>query len=134
MSSIWTPNGEHEIKRPQRHTSVNAQTSEEAGEQDASQTLSDLEKQIRSTPVQDIIANHCYGLFQLAAIHLSSVPPNMKDASLAIDAMTAVIQKLSGRLGEAEQSLHEALTQLQFAYVQISKNSDSDQQEKPNGD
>ena len=93
MSSIWTPNGEHEIKRPQRHTSVNAQTSEEAGEQDASQTLSDLEKQIRSTPVQDIIANHCYGLFQLAAIHLSSVPPNMKDASLAIDAMTAVIQK-----------------------------------------
>lgn len=77
-------------------------------------------------PAEEIVANHCYGLFQLAAIHLSSDPPGIKEASLAIDAMGAVTEKLAGRLGEAEHSLREGLAQLQLVYVQIAKAAGTD--------
>ncbi len=38
-------------------------------------------------------------------------------ARLAIDGLGALLDGLAGRLGEAEPSLHEALSQLRLAYV-----------------
>ena len=67
------------------------------------------------------MANHAYGLFELAAIHLSQQPPRLDQARLAVDAMAALVEGLAGRLGEAERSLHDALAQIRLAFVQISE-------------
>jgi hypothetical protein len=66
-----------------------------------------------------VVANHAYGLFELAAIHLSEQPPRLDDAALAVDALGAVVEGLEGRLGEAEPSLRDALSQIRLAFVQI---------------
>ena len=51
------------------------------------------------------MANHAYGLFELAAIHLSQQPPSLEPARLAVDAMAALVEGLAGRLGDPEASL-----------------------------
>jgi hypothetical protein len=78
-----------------------------------------MRRQLAATPADVVIANHCYGLFELAAVYLSQVPPMLPKARLAIDAMTAVVEGLEGRLGESEPQLLEGLSQLRLAYVQI---------------
>ena len=65
------------------------------------------------------MANHAYGLFELAAMHLSQAPPGFVQARLAIDALGALVEGLAGRLGEAEPSLVDALAQIRLAFVQI---------------
>jgi hypothetical protein len=74
-----------------------------------------------NTPAEVVIANHAYGLFELAAIHLSQQPPNLDEARLAVDALGAVVGGLAGRLGQAESSLQDALAQIRLTYVQISE-------------
>ena len=59
------------------------------------------------------------GLYELAAIHLSQQPPNLKDASLAINALGAVMDKLINQLGESEETLKDALHQIRMAYVSL---------------
>ena len=65
------------------------------------------------------MANHAYGLFELAAIHLSQQPPRLDQARLAVDALGVLVEGLAGRLGEAEPSLRDALMQIRLAFVQI---------------
>jgi hypothetical protein len=67
-----------------------------------------------------VVANHAMGLYELAAIHLSEEEPDLESARLAIDAMGLLVDSLSGRLGEAEPTLKDALNQLRMAYVQLS--------------
>jgi hypothetical protein len=74
-----------------------------------------------ATPAEVVVANHAYGLFELAAIHLSQQPPRLEEARLAVDALGALVEALAGRLGEAEPSLHDALAQIRLTYVQISE-------------
>jgi hypothetical protein len=83
--------------------------------------LEELRSQLVSTPAEVVVANHAYGLFELAAIHLSQQPPNLDQARLAVDALGAVLGALAGRLGEAEPSLLDALAQIRLTYVQISE-------------
>jgi hypothetical protein len=78
-----------------------------------------MRRQLAATPADVVIANHCYGLFELAAVYLSQTPPMLPKARLAIDAMSAVVSGLEGRLGEQEPQLIEGLSQLRLAYVQI---------------
>ena len=56
-------------------------------------------QELLGTPVADVLANHCYGLFQLAALHLSQNPPHLEEASLAIDGLGAMVETLGPRLG-----------------------------------
>ncbi len=85
--------------------------------------LDELRRQLLGTPAEVVVANHAYGLFELAAIHLSQQPPRRDQARLAVDAMAALVEGLAGRLGEAEPSLKDALAQIRLAYVQISESS-----------
>jgi hypothetical protein len=85
--------------------------------------LEELRHQLVSTPAEVVVANHAYGLFELAAIHLSQKPPRLDDARLAVDAMAGMLESLAGRLGEPEHSLHDALSQIRLAFVQISGES-----------
>jgi hypothetical protein len=66
-----------------------------------------------------VIVNHCLGMWELAALHLSQQPPNLDQAAVAIDAVGAIVERLEGRLGEDEATLKDALAQIRVAFVQI---------------
>jgi hypothetical protein len=133
MSSLWTPSGEHFPKKegddtpsppPGRPDDTDVTlTSPEAPlteDQAAAQAEVDaMRAQLAHTPAEVVVANHCYGLFELAAIYLSATPPMLFQARLAIDGLGYLLDGLRGRLGEAEPSLHESLSQLRLAFVRL---------------
>ncbi len=71
-----------------------------------------MRAELANSPVEVVVANHCYGLFELAAVYLSQQPPLLTQARLAIDALGALVGGLEGRLGEAEEPLRDGLSQL----------------------
>jgi hypothetical protein len=88
-----------------------------------------MRAELAATPVIDIVANHVIGLWQLAVLHLGldgERPPDLGEASLAIDAVGAVVEGLGDRLQDHEQPLRDALAQLRLAYVQIAQILDPD--------
>jgi hypothetical protein len=82
--------------------------------------LAAAQDELARTPARVVVVNHVVGLFQLATIHLGRQPPNLDDGRLAIDAMAALVEGLSGRLGDDEQSLVDALSQARLAFVSLS--------------
>ena len=62
--------------------------------------MAELREQLARTPAEVVIANHAFGLFELAALHLSLQPPQLDQARLAIDALAALVDGLGDRLGE----------------------------------
>lgn len=135
VSSLWTPGGEHPLppnddSRP--HSAPPASEGPPNGDFDdqgidgdpeqvrqAQADLDELRRQLASAPAEAVLANHCYGIFELAALHLSQQPPNLGQARLAIDALAALVEGLKGRLGEEEASLADGLAQLRVAWVQL---------------
>jgi hypothetical protein len=81
--------------------------------------MEEMTRQLAETPAAVVVANHAMGLFELAALHLSQQPPNLPEATVAIDAMAALVEGLAGRYGPNEDTLKEALAQLRMAFVQI---------------
>ena len=83
----------------------------------------ELRRQLAETPAAVVVTNHCFGLFELAALHLSLQPPQLDQAQVAIDALGAVVEGLAGRLGQDEDTLRDGLAQLRMAYVQLKATS-----------
>jgi hypothetical protein len=81
--------------------------------------MQELRDQLAKTPAEVVVANHAFGLFELAALHLSLQPPQLTQARLAIDALAALVDGLGSRLGDASPQLSEGLNQLRMAFVQI---------------
>ena len=81
--------------------------------------LTEIARQLANAPAEDVIANHCYGLFELAALHLSQQPPQLEKARLAIDALGLLVDGLGDRLGQHAEALTEGLSQLRLAFVKI---------------
>ena len=134
MSSLWTPSGEHFPKKegsgagggpvsPPGDTNVTEPSPEEA-----QAAVDAMRAQLAETPAEVVIANHCYGLFELAAIYLSQSPPMLFQARLAIDGLGHLLDGLKGRLGEAEPSLRESLSQLRLVYVRLEGAEQTDAQ------
>jgi hypothetical protein len=132
MSTLWTPGGERPIRRAEpQETSTSAQgqsrpategSSRQAPElspEEQAAQLQQLQEQLARTPVDLVVANHAFGLFELGALHLSLQPPQLDQARLAIDALSALVEGLAGRLGEHEPQLKDGLAQLRLAFVQI---------------
>lgn len=117
MSNIWTPGGDVPADQPNNQPDEDREPTEE----EIRAYAEALREQLATTPVEAVIANHCYGLFELASVHLSWQPPNLDAARLAIDAMGAIIEKLDEQLGEYTSTLRDARVQLQMAYVQVAK-------------
>ncbi|MFT7473707.1 MAG: hypothetical protein ACI81L_000622 [Verrucomicrobiales bacterium] len=145
--SLWTPGGEHEVPRDQPNAqptetptndapasgpqfneealaealgipSLDDLSDEERTQLEAAMTqMAETERQLSTTPPEVVIANHAMGMYELGAIHLRQNPPNLNEASLAIDALGALVDALEGRLGENEPTLREARAQLQQAFV-----------------
>ena len=117
MSSIWTPGGERPVGRadePAAPAAPGAPTEDEIRAH-----YEEMERQMAATPAVVVVANHAVGLFELARLHLSQDPPNLADASFAIDAMAALVEGLAGRWGEDEQTLKDALASVRMAFVQV---------------
>jgi len=85
--------------------------------------MEELRRQLAEAPVEVVIANHAFGLFELAALHLSLQPPQLVEARTAIDALAALVEGMSGRLGEPEPQLVEGLAQLRMVFVQVHRAS-----------
>lgn len=156
MSSLWTPGGEHEVPRDSGpseppEAAVGAPTGLDPEMEDAIAaslpdgiTLDDLSpeqlaqaeaavkemaavrEQLVSAPAANVVANHAMGLFELAALHLSQQQPNFSEATVAIDAMAAIVEGLGDRLGDAEPTLQEGLQQLRMTYVQLKNQAGSE--------
>ena len=131
MSSLWTPSGEH---FPEKEGDSNPPASPPPGgsappdgppdeaeplSAEAQAEIDAMRQQLANSPAEVVVANHCYGLFELAAVYLSQTPPMLFQARLAIDGLGALLDGLKGRLGEAEPSLLDALSQLRLAFVQL---------------
>ncbi len=139
MSSLWTPGGEHPVEPesgPDPAAGADDLSPEERERAEAlAREMAAVQEQLAAAPAAVVVANHLMGFYELAAIHLSQQPPNLPEAALAIDALGAVIDKLPGRLGEAEATLRDALHQIRMAYVGVEQRAqDGDRNEEPSND
>lgn len=78
---------------------------------------------LREAPVEIVVANHVFHLLELAALHVSAEPAQLDSAQIAIDAASAVLASVNDRLGERATLLHEALAQIQLAYVRVASSA-----------
>jgi len=139
VSTLWTPDGEHEVGRekgsqrgaPAEQSPLSAASEDdfdddgpELTEEQVAQ-MRELEEKLAQTPAAVVVANHAYGLFELAALHLGRRPPNFEQAQLAIDAMGALVEGLGDRLGDHGRQLQDGLTQLRLAFVQVRNAADN---------
>ena len=106
MSTLWTPGGERPVSREPRPGSgpeAAPSAREGAGEptpEEMQARLAELQEQLARTPAEVVVANHAFGLFELAALHLSLQPPQLDQARLAIDALASLVDGLGDRLGD----------------------------------
>ncbi len=131
MSSLWTPGGEHPVDPEQTGAApppgadadpLAGLTDEQRAEAETMVAeLAAARQRVLEAPADMVVANHAMGLYELAAIHLSEEDPDLEAARLAIDAMGQLVEGLTGRLGENEPTLKDALTQLRMAFVQRSQ-------------
>ncbi|MEC9394709.1 MAG: hypothetical protein VYA89_02540 [Actinomycetota bacterium] len=140
MSSLWTPGGEHPVepesaaKDASTPDPTEVLSPEEREQAEAlAQEMAAVQEQIASAPAAVVVANHLMGFYELAAIHLSQQPPNLPEASVAIDALGAVVEKLPGRLGEAESTMRDALHQIRLAYVSVEKTARAEAEDAAGG-
>ncbi|HXZ83775.1 MAG TPA: hypothetical protein VED84_08625 [Acidimicrobiales bacterium] len=127
MPTLWTPEGEHGVPDAPSQAAPTqdaaAKPSAAPSEEDLAAERATLERELAAAPAEDIVANHCFGLFQLAALYLTQNPPDIAKAKLAIDALGAVVDALGSRLGESTPTLQGALAQIRLAFVELSAKS-----------
>lgn len=132
--TLWTPQGEHPVEKqagaetdPPREdldeetrAKLEAMPPEEREQAEAlAKELIAAREQLASAPAEAVVANHLFGLYELAAIHLTAKEPRLDQARLAIDALGAVIDALQDRLGDNELALRDARANLQMLYVKL---------------
>ena len=136
MSTLWTPSGGEPRPSapptapapspdqiPPRQVDQDRVPEGDLSEQQVAEEMRRVRAELASTPVVDLVANHAIGLWQLAVLHLTpeeGAEPSLEEASLAIDAMGAIVDGLGSRLGENAEPLQQALSQLRLAFVQVS--------------
>ena len=131
MSTFWTPSGERPIPRDEP-----TPASEPAGDdpyspgdpaygaegeemdEELQAELRAMQEQMVRTPAAIVVANHCIGLVELAALHLGQNPPNLADAQIAIDALAGILDALGSRMAENGPPLRQALNQMRMAFVE----------------
>ena len=140
MGSLWTPSGEYQ---PQDRGASSPPAGAGGGgpggpppdggddgpSPEEVQALRELHERLAATPVEDVVANHVFGLWQLALVYLGvATPPdeqgrqpmpNLAAAGLVIDAVASLLDGVGGRLGQHEQALRDAMNQVQMLYVQV---------------
>jgi hypothetical protein len=139
--SLWTPDGDIPVNRTPNQSSagtgpapspelraalaeaginIDELTAEQQAEAAAMlMEMARVREEMLSVPATDVIANHLMGIYELGAIHLAQNPPNFNEATVAIEAFRAVLERLSTAFGENEVILRQALSQMQLTFVQL---------------
>lgn len=86
---------------------------------EAQRAMEAARERLKEVPAEVVVTNHVMGLYELGAIHLSSSPPDLVQAALAIDAVACLVDGLGDRLGDDAPTLREALNNIRVAFVQI---------------
>jgi hypothetical protein len=131
--SLWTPDGDHPVPPsggaepptggPPGYDDLSP---DDRAQLEAMQAeMEQVREQLLAAPASVVIVNHAMGIYELAAIHLMSEQPKLVEASLAVDALAALVEGLEGRLGEGEATLREALAQLRAAYLEVRSRAES---------
>ncbi|HEX2048685.1 MAG TPA: hypothetical protein VHF27_13035 [Acidimicrobiales bacterium] len=124
MSTFWTPSGERPIPKDEPATAPPPPAGPPGGaeaDMDDEQLQAELramQEQMLRTPAAIVVANHCIGLIELAALHLGQDPPHLADAQVAIDALAGILDAVGPRLGDNGPALSQALTQIRMAFVE----------------
>ena len=129
MSTFWTPSGERPIPRddppgpasPSRPPQ--AGTEPEPDEEELQAEIRAMQEQMLRTPAAIVVANHCIGLIELAALHLGQDPPHLADAQVAIDALAGILDAVGSRLGDNGPALRQALNQIRMAFIEAKNSS-----------
>lgn len=130
--SLWTPDGERPVERSGPDApGADLGPEQEAEARELAAEMARVREQLSSVPAAVVIANHAMGCYELAAIHLSSQPPKLDEAQLAIDAFAALVGAIEGRLGGDEPTLIDALSQIRLAYVQVKAAAEAGDTEAP---
>jgi len=136
MSTIWTPSGEYvpreeppkqpEGPPPGGPPPGPGGPGREPTPEEIEAALTEA-RRVLATPVVEHIGGHAMALFELAALHLEreaatggAEQPDLAEASLAIDAMAALVEGLGDRLQPYRAQLQQALDQLRMAFVKLS--------------
>jgi hypothetical protein len=104
---------------------VSAEADEHAGGDPDSQldeardVLQEARRRLTEVPAEVVVANHVMGLYELAAIHLGAMPPDLKQSALAIDAVACLVEGLGDRIGPDAATMRDALANIRLAFVQI---------------
>jgi hypothetical protein len=148
MSSLWTPSGEHPVDRPGGRATGGPPPSstgpaggpspgaplgdeaelspeERAAAEEYARQLDAARQQLLEAPAGLVVGQQALQFYEVAALHLSQPEPKLDDARIAIDALTAVVEALGSRLGEAERPLRQAAHQLQLAFVEAANQAGS---------
>lgn len=130
MSTLWTPSGEHRPSGDDPQSPPDVDSDAPAPTAEEVEALREVHTRLVATPVEDVVANHALGIWQLALVHLGvltppdgdrpSSAPNLAAAGFAIDALAALVDGLGARLGVHEQVLRDALSQAQMLFVDVS--------------
>ena len=151
MSTLWTPGGEVPVddrpsdpgpagtagasdpSAPEGFDLDSLSPEEREQAEQYIRELAESRERLKSVPASVVVANHAMGLYELAALHLANQPPNLTEATVAIDALGALLDGMKGRLGEPEATLREAMSQIRMAFVQL-KNRPQDPAPEGPGD
>ena len=154
MSTLWTPGGEVPVgdrstgpadepaapddaaAAPEDFDLDSLSPEEREQAEQYIRELAESRERLKAVPASVVVANHAMGLYELAALHLSNQPPNFAEGAVAIDALGALLDGMKGRLGEAESTLQDALSQIRMAFVQLKNrpSEDADPDETGDGD
>lgn len=88
---------------------------------DIEAAMAEARARLAEVPADVVVTNHVMGLYELGAIHLSSSPPDLASASLAIDAVALLVEGLGSRLGDEAETLSAALGNIRMAYVSVQR-------------
>lgn len=137
MSSLWTPGGEHPVgdrrddegsrggrDRPGRAPDDAGDDEELVDEAELRAQIDEARARVAEVPAEVVVINHAMGLYELAAIHLSSSPSDLVASALAIDAFACLVDGLGERLGPDVATLRDALAQIRMAFVQIKQGAE----------
>ncbi len=107
---------DHEVEVP---AEAEAEVETDTRLDDARDVLEESRRRVAEVPAEVVITNHVMGLYELAAIHLGTQPPDLGQAALAIDAVGCLVEGLGERLGPEAETLAVALSNIRIAFVQI---------------
>jgi hypothetical protein len=129
VSGLWTPSGEHGAEpEPAAEAVDDEYLTDEELDPEVAEELRRVRAEIAAAPVEDLVARHAVGLWELAVLHLSpdaDRPPRLDQAAIAIDAMGGIVDTLGDRLGDHASALRDALGQLRIAFVEVQQRAAS---------